>query len=305
MKQTILAILLSIALPCLATIKQDASEIPALISKYQQFPITIRIAKMSHAFIGKPYVNEPLGEGIRGLFNQEPLYRTDVFDCQTYVSTIVAMAKSDNFKTFSNNIKKIRYRNGAVSFATRNHFPTIDWIANNLRNGMIKDINFKIAGKKTEIAIATIDKKSWYRQLPMSRIKLSKASKATLNKRLKKLNKLGDKYERTKAILNYIPLSSLFSGKRPNMSLFNKIPNGSIIFIVRPNWDLKDKIGTHLNVSHVGFAIWNNGKLYYRHASSVGTKVITQEELTHYLARTLSSPTIRGISVYRVTGNEI
>lgn len=80
------------------------------------------------------------------------------------------------------------------------------------------------------------------------------------------------------------------------MVLFNQIPNAAIIEIIRPNWDLHKEIGTHLNVSHLGFSIRKNGTLLFRETSSTDGRAI-DIPLVDYLRQTLSSPTIKGINV--------
>ena len=82
-----------------------------------------------------------------------------------------------------------------------------------------------------------------------------------------------------------------------HMYFFQQIPNAAIIEIVRPNWDLTKEIGTHLNVSHIGFAIWKNKTLYFRQASSIHHQVI-DTPLTSYLYDALkNSETIKGINI--------
>ena len=97
-------------------------------------------------------------------------------------------------------------------------------------------------------------------------------------------------------------MSVLFDANhQPNEFLFHQIPHASIIEIVRPNWHLKDKIGTNLHVSHVGFAIRNSaGDLLFRHASSEHQKV-EEVKLIDYLGRYCDSPTIKGINVQKIT----
>ena len=80
-----------------------------------------------------------------------------------------------------------------------------------------------------------------------------------------------------------------------NMDLISSIPTGTIVSVVRPNWNMKDKIGTNINVSHVGFAIWKNGTLYFRHASTTYKKVVDEEFIT-YFRRYLSSPSVKGVN---------
>ena len=49
-------------------------------------------------------------------------------------------------------------------------------------------------------------------------------------------------------------------------------------------------------MSHLGFALWIKGKLYFREASTVHGKVM-DVPLIDYLMDALTSPTIKGINV--------
>src|SRR5688572_7398635 len=49
------------------------------------------LLKTAAFFLDAPYLLEPLGEGPDGVYSQEPLYRTDRFDCVTYVDTVLAL----------------------------------------------------------------------------------------------------------------------------------------------------------------------------------------------------------------------
>jgi hypothetical protein len=104
-------------------------------------------------------------------------------------------------------------------------------------------------------------------------------------------------YPKVLAKLPYIPLTALFqSNGQANQALFDQIPDGAIIEIVRPNWSLKDKIGTNLDVSHLGFAFRHDGQLWFRNASSQFHRVV-DEPLISYLDKARSSPTIKGINI--------
>jgi hypothetical protein len=92
----------------------------------------------------------------------------------------------------------------------------------------------------------------------------------------------------------YIPLTALFGPG--GGQIFDRIPSGSVINVVRPNWDLVAQIGTHLNISHQGFAVRKNGLLYFLEASEVLEKV-AMVPMADYLREYLDSPTIKGIDV--------
>ena len=65
--------------------------------------------------------------------------------------------------------------------------------------------------------------------------------------------------------------------------------------------DPEDKklIGTQNNISHMGFAIWKNGVLMFRIASSTHHRLLDCP-MIDYLRDTLTSPTIKGINIQRV-----
>ena len=97
-----------------------------------------------------------------------------------------------------------------------------------------------------------------------------------------------------------MPLAVLFDAQqKANLYLFDQIPSGAIVEIVRPNWDLTQRIGTHLNVSHMGFVFRRNGQLLFRDASGLKQSV-AETPLMDYLRQYLSSPTVKGINVHVV-----
>jgi N-acetylmuramoyl-L-alanine amidase-like len=260
-----------------------------------------RIQFISKQFLNQPYVLGPLGEGKKGTIDQDPLYRTDQFDCTTYVSTVVALSLAHDLTQFKNMINKVRYKQGNVSFLTRNHFTSKDWNINNQRQGYVDDITTTIKakdGKKIyKIAHAIIDKPNWYKHFSKKNIKLIDTSTKTQQNRLNKLKQDAKALPKSTASINYIPLNKLFNkNKQSDMFIFNQIPSGSIIEIVRPNWNLKDKIGTCLNVSHLGFGIRKKGILYFREASLTQKKII-DVPLDVYLRTFIDSPTIKGINI--------
>lgn len=231
-----------------------------------------RVTKASRNFLGKPYVLFPLGEGPDAEFDKNPLYRTDAFDCETYVDTVLALAHANNLSEFKYTINKIRYNKAQVSYLQRNHFTSVDWNPNLRQQDYIKDITAELPAPY-KVATAVIDKPNWYRKKQASDIKLFAPVSAQQSAEL--LTKLRANSQKTQPIVSrikYIPLAELFSRQGgqivPNQKVFDAIPSGAIIEIVRPNWDVTSKIGTRLNVEHMGFAIRTPQGLMFREASS-------------------------------------
>ena len=270
-------------------------------------PMPMRLNKISHYFLNTPYQDNALGEAPNAVYDQEPLYRSDFFDCETYVDTVVAIALTPHFNAFTQCINHIRYQNGHVSFTKRNHFTSLDWNINNQKTGRIKDITHDLLDKNHQPVAKTtktiINKPNWYANLPASRIRLNNASPEEKTQQLKALQQEGKAFNTHTVHTPYIPLTALFDAKgRPNYTLFNQIPHGAILEIVRPNWNLEAQIGSRLDISHMGFVFRKNGRLYFRNASTI-TQKISDIPLISYLRKTRSSPTIRGINIQVVIPN--
>ncbi|KTD06080.1 hypothetical protein Lgra_2857 [Legionella gratiana] len=287
-----------------ATEKQANYSIEELYHRLNSMPnnsMAERIDWISGQFLGVHYVLGSLGEGTKALYDQFPQYRVDAFDCDTYVNTVLSLALANSLTSFQQCVKNIRYKNGVVSYIQRNHFTGLDWNQNNQKNGILKDITLTFKDQNhqpvAKMAEAVINKPKWYSYKTIDTIRLENTNDEKAEERLVELKNKGSKLEITTEKVPYLPFTALFPEKnKPNMHLFAQIPNGAIIEIVRPNWDLSQKIGTALNISHLGFAIRDKGQLYFRQASSEYGKVV-DTPLIEYLEKALKSPTIKGINV--------
>lgn len=291
-----------------ATVHTKEQEANKIVSKLYhslndkpKFTMPVRLEQISAQFLGRPYLLGALGEGRDARFDQGPLYRTDAFDCETYVTTVLALALADNDTTFKQCLRKIRYEKGQISFISRNHFTSLDWNKNNQKQGFLKDITLSFhdeLGKPVaKIASALIDKPSWYKHLTPEILRIHSADSKEQITRLADLKARGAKLTAKQTEIAYIPLTALFNSQgQANALLFAQIPEAAIIEIVRPNWNLREKIGTNLNVSHLGFAFWKKGTLFFREASAIHHKII-DIPLIDYLSQARSSPTIKGINV--------
>ncbi len=182
--------------------------------------------------------------------DQAPLI-PDQFNCTTYVETIAALARSNSANDFFPELKKIRYRNGRATFGSRNHFPSGDWIPNNVTAGLLNDITQSVA-KKAELEVAfqekTIMRKRWIdRQLNKGRIS---RGLATFVKSYWK--------EEVPVKLPYIGLDQFDSVKK-------HIPQGTVLNVVR-----QSKSDYDVLISHQGFIIRSGDQVYFRHASIDG-----------------------------------
>lgn len=270
-----------------------------------QLSLEDRIDFFSHRFLGRPYLLGALGEGEKGLFDQSPLYRFDCFDCLTYVNTVLALVKGHTSRDFLQQLLHLNYYDAAPTYIKRFHFVSIDWNIQNQNAGYLKDITTEITGVNGEAIVehasTCIDKPSWVQHRNLMDIKLIEStSHDAPEELLANLHKLSIEVTAQDATISYVPIVSMFDADNaPISDIFDQIPHASIIEIVRPNWNLKEKIGTNMHVSHIGFAIRTKAGLMYRQASSEEKQVI-DIPLERYLYQRLNSPTIKGINIQKV-----
>jgi hypothetical protein len=284
----------------------------------QSEKLTRNIEQTSASFLNVPFGDGPLGEGKDGKYDNDPLFRTDLFDCTTYVETVMAIAIVET-TTISNldprfqgakqeiilkMLNRIRYKNGDVEYLKRNHFADLDWIQNNADENFISD-DTKNIFPKALIARAIIDKAAWYAKHDIKRLKRDDLKDDAKEMLLEDLRESTADIVPEISEIPYIPLTALFTKKdgdsyEANNRLFNRILSGSIINIVRPNWNLVDSIGTHMNISHQAFLIKKDGILLIRQAS-LKDKKVSEMPLTEYLRPFMNSPTIKGINILRVS----
>lgn len=90
-----------------------------------------RLASVANRSLGTPYAGGPLGEGPDGKYDQDPLVDFGRVDCVTFVEQSLALAISSSHDEAVQRLQGIRYKEGKISFETRNHFMISDWVANN------------------------------------------------------------------------------------------------------------------------------------------------------------------------------
>ncbi len=247
-------------------------------------------------FLGLPYgKGGPLGEGNKGQFDQDPLYRFDTFDCTTFVETVTALSLSENKIEFESHILELRYKNADISYTSRNHITSQSWIPENTSNGYYLDSTQDFPAKFQDVASAKIDLPSWYKAHKVSRLRLPELSKRKKRKRIKQLQSKSRDFEIEQVKLPYLVITDILE----NWAEFEENLNGVyIINIVRPNWNMKYKVGTNLLVSHQGFLLKKNGVPTMIHASTTGE--VVEISLKKYLGWFKSSSSIKGINLLQV-----
>ena len=270
-----------------------ASRVPA-----QQLPA--RIESISAGLLGRPYQLDPLGEGEQGRIDRDPLIRFDVFDCLTYVETVLAMARARDATDIATQLSKIRYRDAVIGYATRNHFPEADWLPANIAQHVVVDITAQVAaqsGVALSVAAGTIDRRSWLLQLPSNPLQASNPLLAPGGTGHAEILALAAAAVSTAISIRYVRLRE--APQSALQRLAAQLPSAAIVFIVRPNTSMLGQVGSNTLLSHVGFVIQRPGVTLYRSASSGRAHAVIDQALVKYLQRAQRSRSFAGILVVK------
>lgn len=103
-----------------------------------------RIAAIARQNIGQPYQLNLLGEYPYELHDTLPLFSLEQSDCVVFVEHTYAMALSQSWEEFFWMLQRIRYKDGVIGVASRNHYTEVDWNINN--SWLVTDITAELAG---------------------------------------------------------------------------------------------------------------------------------------------------------------
>jgi hypothetical protein len=128
----------------------------ARVSRKAGMPLMV--AQTAHTFLGRPYLASTLDSAdVPETDGKEPLTsRLDAFDCVTLVENSVAIAravaiaepgKAPTWDAYRAELEHLRYRDGQRgSYTSRLHYFS-EWIADNERRGLIKDLTPSLGGE--------------------------------------------------------------------------------------------------------------------------------------------------------------
>lgn len=232
----------------------------AINKNLENEPIGDVIASIGKSFIGSEYLPHTLeNDSIESL-----VINLTGLDCTTFLENTLALAicikqKDTSFSDFTNELTKIRYRNGLIDgYSSRlNYFS--DWIFDNEKKKILKNISGEIGGIPIKFDVNYMSTHpDLYRELKLD---------STLIPEIK-----NQETEIAAREYFYIPKSMI-------KNVENKINDGDLIAFTS---GIKG-----LDINHVGIAIKGlNGKIQLLHAPALGRKVqITPESLSDYIAK--------------------
>ncbi len=230
------------------------------------------IITVGQSFMGTPYVEKTLEIGK----TETLVVNFGGLDCTTFVENVLAFSlmlqnQQKDFENFTDNLESVRYRNGNLEgYPSRLHYFT-EWIRNNEKKGLVKDITRELGGVELEKPINFM---GTHRNLyPFL------ASDENFEAMLKVEKELA------KEKLCYLPQDHIESKE-------HLIKSGDILALAT---SIKG-----LDVTHTGIAIHQpDGRLHLLHASSKNGEVeISELPLADYLKNIKSNI---GIIVARPT----
>jgi hypothetical protein len=115
-----------------------------------------RIAAIGRHNIGQPYTLNLLGEFPYQIHDNLPMFSLDHSDCVVFAEHTYAMALSQSWDEFFWMLQRIRYKDGVVGVATRNHYTEVDWNINN--SWLVTDISASLAGDGGPSYPLTVDR---------------------------------------------------------------------------------------------------------------------------------------------------
>jgi len=251
--------------PTDAQVQRELSRVHARAGSLQR-----RVEAVSERFIGTPYKLGPLGEGPDGLFDRDPLARFDEFDCTTFVETVMALSLESDLTAAEATLQKIRYKDGQIGYATRNHFTELDWIPHNVWAGYLRDITADVAGTDAVEVSKTISKREWYLAKTTASFE-GRFSEEEKRRLLPQWRALGAQFPDERAALTIVPMAALHRA-------LPRIPSGTVANLVRADQPDKPTM-----VSHQVLLIKKKDGWYVRHAAF--GKAVEDDPIDAYFQR--------------------
>lgn len=116
-------------------------------ARLDTLPIGDIIVRVGRRFVGEPYTPQTLE-----LSPERVVVNLREFDCVTYVESVLALARlirdrRADFPAFTEELRRIRYRDGRLDgYASRLHYFS-EWIADNEGLGLVRDITSELGGQ--------------------------------------------------------------------------------------------------------------------------------------------------------------
>lgn len=215
------------------------------------------IVKVGQQFMGIPYVSHTLENGL----DEKLVVNLRELDCTTFDETCLTMALAvkngiTSFSGYALQLQTLRYRNGIRDgYLSRLHYFS-DWLYDNVQKGLISPLDSSF-------------QTPW--QKPVNFMSSHPDSYEVLKSNPKLIGQLAKQEEEiSRRRLFFLPKAEIQANEP-------QLKNGDLVAITTSI--------AGLDIVHVGFVIWIEGRVHLLHASSSLQKVVISDEpLADYLA---------------------
>lgn len=230
----------------------------AVAQKLSELPINEVMVEIGITSLGLDYEASTLEKGEK----EQLVIHLSGLDCYTLLESSLVFARcikngKTSFEDYQNELRNTRYRNGKIEgYPSRLHYAS-DWLYDNDKRGIVKDITKDIGGilYSKKIDFMSTHSKSYARlkNNPNFVKEIATTEEEITNR---------DKY--------YIPENFIDCVE-------DKIQNGDAILLTAST--------DGLDISHVGIAVkMESGRIHFMHAPSVGKKIqISEKPIGEYV----------------------
>jgi hypothetical protein len=223
----------------------------ALENRLDTLPIGEIIVRTGQRFVGDPYTPHTLElEGPERL-----VVNLREFDCVTFVESVLALSRairagSREFSDFTEQLRRIRYRDGVLDgYASRLHYFS-DWMADNVESGIVEDITAALDG--------VLDPE------PIDFMSTHTDAYPSFAGRPDRVNRIQQVERALRDRPRYYVPEDQIQDAVPG------IHNGDVIAAT--------STVPGLDIAHTGLAVWRGGRLHLMHAPLVGHQLEVSEE---------------------------
>lgn len=243
------------------------------------------------AFLDCPYALGACGEGAKGKYDQNPLCRADAFDCLTYVNAVLALFWAENSGAVLKTLLSINYFSDEISYFTRCHFMTSDWLPTNMIGKRLQWITDQL-GFAVKRARHDFDRHWFFMNRSQQDLRLLKEVSEAEQERLVAELQVGGLQGKEPIEIDYCDWGDLQANI---LQLQQRLPPVSIMLVVRPSAEWAQMSGM---VTHLGFVLNEADDLFFVHAKH--KESVQKEKLSDYFSRFENHASIKGASFLRV-----
>lgn len=221
-----------------------------------------RIRHLARKNLGQPYDIYLLGEFPAEIYDDQPLYNLKESDCVVFVEHTLSMALAHDWQSFFAILQRMRYKDGVISYATRNHYGEYDWPENN--TWLAENISDCLAGERAAVDTVKINKTDFFKKRGVPYI-----------------------LPEDSLIWTYVPIDIM-------PEIFDRLRTGDIVNVVRGykhnQW-----------VGHYGFVIVDeDGSVNFLHSTAPGVIEQNFPELVERLMHSNAEKAEKNLEIERI-----